>query len=512
MSDIELVKKSLLRKSEQPDYINYGKLPPQARELEEAVLAAILLESACMMDVGRILKPDMFYVDSHQRIYTACVQLFVENNPIDLLTVVDKLKQNGDLDASGGPFFIAQLSNKIGSAANVEYHAMVVKECWIKRKTISISSEAIQNAFEDTTDCHEVLDKLLTHSSNLMTDSTQQEARMWAEVLDDKIMAIKEAASKSEDEKYVIGKPTGLYTLDRKSLGYKDTNLILLAGRPAEGKSTLMVQGAHINVKKKIPVGIFSLEMSADELMDKFLSAETDIDSSRIQNGALKEGEWEKIGKARERMLDWPVYINDVGGITINEIEAISKAWRAKHKIEMLFVDYIQLVEVHKEKGTYSNREQELSQISRKLKKLAKNLGIPVIALAALSREMDKRPVNDRRPKLTDLRESGSLEQDANMVVFIFRPEEHGISNFADQSSTKGVTEFIIAKNRMGPKGIARAKFLGASNKFDDSEYSNFNQEYTDHHETKPVPRTGKLFSESEKEQESSIPDSDTPF
>ncbi len=505
MSELEIVKKSLKRQP-QPDYLEFGKIPPQAKELEEAVLSAILIESHCMMDVGRILKPDMFYVDAHQKVYAACVQLFIENNPIDLLTVVEKLKANGDLDSVGGPFFIAQLSNKIGSAANVEYHAMIVKEHWIKRKMISISSDVIKSSYEDTSDCHDVLGDSLTAFSNLMTDSTQEEARMWAEVLDDKILAISEASKKTGEEKFVIGKSTGLFTLDRKSLGFKDTNFVLLAGRPAEGKSTLMVQGAHHNARKKIPVGIFSLDMSADELMDKFLSAETDIDSSRIQRGDLREGEWDKIKIARERMLSWPILINDVGGITINEIEAISKAWRAKQKIQMLFIDYLQLVEVQKEKGSYTNREQELSQISRRLKKLAKNLGIPVIALAALSREMDKRPVQDRRPRLTDLRESGSLEQDANMVIFVFRPEEHGIPAFADGSSTKNVTEFIIAKNRMGPKGIARATFVGPSNKFDDSEYTDT---YPAEMKVEMKTKTGTIsFTESKREQE----DENTPF
>jgi len=494
------IRKSLVRKTDF-DYGEFGKLPPRAREMEVMVLGAILMESTAMTEVGRFLKPEMFYVDAHQKIYQAMVVLAIENNPIDLETVCHQLKKLGFLDVAGGPYYVARLMNTIGSAANVEYHALVVKEEWMKRMAIAISADTMREAYDDQSDPFDVLGDAVSKFSELLNDTSQQEARSWVEVLDDKITAIKEASEKPEDQKFVIGKPTGLYTLDRKSLGFKDTNLIILAGRPAEGKSTLMVQGAHINARKGVPVGIFSLEMSADELMDKFISIETDINSSKIMTGELTPKEWTRLLEARSKMLDWPIYINDVGGITINEIEAIAKVWRAKNKIEMLFIDYLQLVEVPQQKGAFTNREQELSKISRRLKKLAKNLGIPVICLAALSREMDKRPVPDRRPKLTDLRESGAIEQDANMVIFVFRPEEHGINAFSDGSTTKGVTEFIIAKNRMGPKGITRAKFLGASNRFDDTEYSTFEQEYV---EKKKEVGSAEFKSEQK--------DEDTPF
>jgi replicative DNA helicase len=477
---IDIVKKSLIRRSSDDYMLDYGKLPPQCKQLEITILGAILLESNAMLSVAKILKTEMFYVDAHQRIFSACCQLFIENQPIDLETVVYMLKKHGNLDAAGGPFYVAQLTNSIGSAANIETHALFVKEEWMKRKCIEISTVATKEAYEDTSDAREVIGTAINTLNNLIIETSQQEMKSFNQALHDKVLTIEEASQKEGDEKYVIGKPTGLYTLDRKSLGYKNTNFIIIGGRPAEGKSTLMVQGAHLCATKGIPTGIFSLEMSVDELMGKFISLETGIDSERVQTGVLKEGEHSKLHQAAQRMKDYPIFIDDMSN-TLQEIEAIAKVWKAKFGVEVIYIDYLQLVEVGLDKKKMGmNREQELSMISRRFKKLAKSLEIPVIALCALSREMDKRPVADRRPKLMDLRESGAIEQDANMVIFVFRPEEHGISHFHDQSPTKGITEFIIAKNRLGPKAICRAKFIGATGKFDDSEFSQFQIEYNE--------------------------------
>lgn len=505
MDTEHIERKSLIRRSE-ATVLDYGKLPPQCKDLEVAVLGAILLDSNAMTNVAPILKTEMFYVTAHMLIYSACCQLFIDNQPIDLETVVYMLKKQGNLDSAGGPYFVAQLTNAVGSAANIETHAQFIKDEWLKRMAITIGSMMIRDAYEDISDAREVIGEGINSLNNLIIDSTQEQIISFDQALHDKVLAIEEQGTKEGDEKYIIGKPTGLYTLDRKSLGYKDTNFIVLAGRPAEGKSTLMVQGVHLCASKKIPVGVFSLEMSQDELMDKFISIETGIDSERLQTGALLLGESSKLHRGAQRMAGSPVYIDDKSN-TLQEIEAIAKVWKAKYNIQILYIDYLQLVEVGSDKKKQNmNREQELSLISRRLKKLAKKLEIPVIALCALSREMDKRPVADRRPRLTDLRESGAIEQDANMVVFVFRPEEHGISHYSDNSTTKGVTEFIIAKNRMGKKGTVRAKFLGAHNKFDDSEYSQFDIEYTE------TLATGTKEVEKKGAENNGAADDDVPF
>lgn len=455
---------SLVRKGD--SVLDYGKLPPQSKEMEEAVLGAIMIDRDVFGPIIRILKgSDYFYVNAHQLIYSAMIELWVNNEPIDLLTVVEMLKSHGSLEASGGPFYIAQLTNKVGSSAHCEHHALLIKEMWIKRCLISTSSEIVKDAYDDTTDCFDLLEKGIMNLNNVLNDVSSTGDKTFLSYIDELDNNIHNAANNSGDEKYIIGHSFGNYSLDRQTLGACAPDLIILAGRPGEGKTTLMLQSARQNAINGIPVGIFSLEMSAIQLLQKLYAMETGIDLQKLRNGAMTMDEWIMYENARERIKSWPIQICDKGGISISEIKAISSGWVAKFKVEILYVDYIQLVTVG-DVLRVNSREQEVGYISRNMKSLAKDLRVPTIALSQMSRAMEERPKAERKPKNSDLRDSGSLEQDADIIIFVYRPETHGIESFEDGESTKDATEFIISKSRMGPKGSVIASFEGQYSRF----------------------------------------------
>lgn len=467
---IDIVKKSLVRRSDNEYSLDYGKLPPQAKELEEAVLGAIMLEKDVFSVVGKILKSaECFYVDAHQRIYRAMIDLFAANAPIDQLTVTEQLKKNGELDAAGGPYYVAQLTNKVGSAANSEYHARVLKQKHIQRCGISFSTEVIRDCYEDTSDPFEVIGKAITGMNNLLDECRKGADRSMEELVNEFDADLLSA----EDS---MGYETGMENLDRRLLGYNKTHLIVVAGRPGEGKTTLMLQGARAVARKGIPVGVISLEMSYKELMQKLYAMEAGINVRSLRTKKLTADEWQRYKRAKQFIATWPLHVYAQGGVSIQEARAVITGWKVKYDIEEVFFDYIQLATVEQQQGHFKNREQEISTITRGLKGIAMELDIPIIALSAMSREIESRNKSERRPMLSDLRESGAIEQDANEVIFVFRPEIHGINKFKDGSSTEGFTEFIIAKARMDAIGALRCKFDGAYSCFrgdDDSYYDN---------------------------------------
>lgn len=466
---IDIVKKSLIRKSDSEYSLDYGNLPPQAKELEEAVLGAILLEKDAFHIVGKILKgEECFYVDAHQRIYRAMIALFAANAPIDLLTVTEQLKQHGELDAAGGPFYVAQLSNKVGSAANVEFHARVVKQKHIQRCAISSSTEVIRDCYEDTADPFVTIEKAILFLGNILDECRRNPDRSMAELVqefDDDLLSEEDA----------MGFDTGLENLNNKIMGYNKTHLIVVAGRPGEGKTTLMLQGARAAARKGIPVGVISMEMKEKELMQKLYAMEAGISIRSLRTKKLTSDEWERYRRAKKFVATWPLYIYARAGVSIQEVRAVATGWKVKYGIEELFLDYIQLTTVQVEVRQLKNREQEISLITRTLKEVAMEHDLAVVALSAMSREIESRQKSERRPVLSDLRESGAIEQDANEVIFVFRPELHGINKFKDGTSTEGFTEIIIAKSRMDAIGALRNKFDGAYSCFvgDDGSYYN---------------------------------------
>ncbi|MBL0309306.1 MAG: replicative DNA helicase [Bacteroidetes bacterium] len=462
---VEIIKKSILRKSSvESNVLDYGKLPPQAKELEEAVLGAVMIEESAIDPIIDILKEDSFYVDAHQRIWRAIRTLFNNQSPIDLLTVTEQLKKNGELDAAGGPFFVAQLTNKIGSAANVEYHARLIAEKYIQRQLISTSTDIIKDAYEDTTDVFELLDKAEKNLFSIAENNLKRNSEKIGDLLMTELKEIDVRMHNSED--HLNGVPSGFFDLDRATGGWQKSDLIIVAARPAMGKTAFtlaLARNAAIDHKK--PVAIFSLEMSSAQLVQRMISMETHIPSDKLRRGNLEEYEYQILTSKIDHLRSAPLFIDDTPAINVFELRSKCRRLKQQHDIQMVIIDYLQLMSGSID-GKTGNREQEISQISRSLKGLAKELAIPVIALSQLSRAVETRG-GDKKPILSDLRESGAIEQDADIVIFLYRGEYYGLTEDTSGQSIKDVAEVIIAKHRNGPVKTVRTRFINKFAKFE---------------------------------------------
>jgi replicative DNA helicase len=454
--------------------LDFGKIPPQAVDLEEAVLGAIMLEKNAYTSVIDLLKPEVFYKPVHQTIFQAIQSLFQKSEPIDILTVTQELKEKGQLELVGGPYYIASLTSRVGSAANIEFHCKILVEKFLKRELIRISSEVITDSFEETTDVFDVLDKAEQGLFEVAQGNLNRGSMKMSDLLLDAIKQI-EDASKNENKKN-RGVPSGFESLDRVTSGWQPSNLIVIAARPGMGKTAFALSIArNAAVDFGIPVGIFSLEMDAIELVNRLISAETNIDSEKIKNGNLRPDEWEILHANLNKLAEAPIYINDNPGLTIFEFRAIARRLHQHHKVGLIIIDYLQLMRGSQE--TRGMREQEISFISRSLKAIAKELKIPIIALSQLSRKVEDRG-GDKRPMLQDLRESGAIEQDADMVCFIYRPEYYGIENDEEGNSLKGIAQIIIAKNRHGKTCDVSLGFIGSQTKFINLDHAGFGNKY----------------------------------
>jgi replicative DNA helicase len=441
-----------------------GKLPPQAPELEMAVLGALMLEKDALTSVIDLLKPESFYKDAHQRIYRAVIRLFDKSEPIDQLTVVHELREMGELEACGGPFYVANLTLKVNSAANVEYHARIITETAIKRELIRISSEIQRDAFEDTTDVFKLLDDT---ESALFEVSESNIRKNFDDMRSLMGKAIKELEEKKNQSDGLTGVPTGFTALDRVTSGWQPSDLVIIAARPGMGKTAFVVsamRNAAVDFKKA--VAIFSLEMSSLQLVNRLISAEAELDSEKIKKGSLADHEWQQLNHKITALSAAPIYIDDTPGLSIRELRTKCRRLRSQKDVQMIIVDYLQLMSGNTD-GRGGNREQEIASISRALKGIAKELNVPVLALSQLSRSVETRG-GDKKPQLSDLRESGSIEQDADMVIFLYRPEYYGLDQDAEGNSTQGVGEVIIAKHRNGSLETVQLKFIGKFTKFAD--------------------------------------------
>lgn len=384
----------------------YGKVPPQETEAEQAVLGACMIED-CFSEVYAILKPECFYRTQHEQIFASMVRLFKANKPLDLVMITDDCRSHGTLESIGGALYLVQLTNQIGSAANVEHHCLIVKEKWVAREIIKVSSNAIKSAYEDHTDPFELLGKT-TQDLDLISGELQSgEQKDFYHTLCAQIEQIKISASKKEDEKYVIGLPTGLYTLDRKVLGWTSPDLIVIAGRPGEGKTSIAVQSANTMLDRGHPVGFLSAEMTLEQVNLKLLSINTDIDVSRLRTGALKSDEWDKVMEAKKIMSKYELKVFDKP-VTADQAKALAKTWKKKHGIEAFIFDYIQRSRIPNYLRSASRNDQ-ISYITNTLKDTALELEIPVIALSQMTRDIEKRSGDNQRPKLSDLRDGGCL-------------------------------------------------------------------------------------------------------
>ena len=442
-----------------------GKIPPQSRELEEAVLGALMLEKAAFDQVGVILKPECFYVETHQVIFKAILQLNEANKPVDLLTVVEELRSMSSLDEVGGPYYISKLTNAVVSAANIEAHARIILEKFIQRELIRISSEVINEAYDDATDVFDLLDHAESKLFEITNGHLKKEFDTLGKVVMDTVTRIDEMRSKNED---VTGVPSGFPTLDRVTYGWQPSDLIILAARPSVGKTAFalnLARNAALHPTKPTSVAFFSLEMSSGQLVQRILSAESEIWLEKISRGRMEDHEMQQLyTKGIQRLSSAPMYIDDTAALNIFELRAKCRRLKNKHNIGMVIIDYLQLMSGSSDKNT--NREQEISKISRDLKGLAKELQIPIIALSQLSRAVESRKEGDKVPQLSDLRESGAIEQDADMVMFLYRPEYYGITANENGESNKGETHVKIAKHRNGSLDTVKLRALLHIQKF----------------------------------------------
>ena len=455
--------------------IELGKLPPQALDLEESVLGALMLEKEALTNIIDILKPENFYKDAHKEIYQAIIDLFNNSQPIDLLTVTNQLKKNGTLDIVGGSYYITKLTTRVNSASNIEFHSRIILEQSIKRELINISSKVQKDAYEDTIDVFDLLDQT---EQSLFDVSESHIRKNYKKVQNLMKEAIDELETKKEKKDGITGVPSGFIDLDTITSGWQPSDLVIVAGRPSMGKTAFVLSLIrNASIDHNLPMGIFSLEMSSLQLVNRLISSEAELDSDKIRKGNLKDYEWQQLLHKTDLLQKAPIFIDDTPALSILELRAKARRLKSQHDIQCIIVDYLQLMTSEYGK-TSGNREQEIASISRSLKAVAKELNIPVIALSQLSRAVETRG-GDKRPVLSDLRESGSIEQDADMVMFIYRAEKYDITEDEDGESTIGVAELLLRKNRNGPTGKVKLKFVERFAKFVDKNYIDSSESIT---------------------------------
>ncbi|EDP95186.1 replicative DNA helicase [Kordia algicida OT-1] len=444
-----------------------GKLPPQAVDLEEVVLGAMMIDKKGVDEVIDILSPEAFYKEANKLVYEAIFQLFENSEPIDLLTVSSQLRKNANLEIVGGDFYLISLTQKVSSSAHIEFHARIILQKFIQRSLIKISNEIIEDAYDETTDVFSLLDK----AESRLYEVTQGNIKKSSETAQSLVIQAKKKIEEISNKEGLSGIPTGFTQLDKLTSGWQPSDLIIVAARPGMGKTALTLSMArNIAVDQNIPVAFFSLEMASVQLITRLISSETGLSSEKLRTGKLAKHEWEQLNVKVKGLEKAPLFIDDTPSLSIFDLRAKARRLASQHGIKMIMIDYLQLMTAGgSQKG--GNREQEISTISRNLKALAKELNVPVIALSQLSRAVETRG-GSKRPLLSDLRESGAIEQDADIVSFIYRPEYYKIEEWDDEerSPTDGQAEFIVAKHRNGGLDNIRLKFLGHLGKFDNLE------------------------------------------
>jgi replicative DNA helicase len=446
-----------------------GKIQPQAREVEEAVLGAMMIDKKGVDEVIDILQPEAFYEPKHKYIFEAIVQLFTDTQPIDLLTVSEQLRKNGKLELAGGDYYLIQLTQKISSSAHIEFHSRIILQKYILRSLITISAEITMDAYDESADVFDLLDK----AESKLYEVTQGNIKRSSETAQSLVIQAKKRIEDIAKKDGYSGVTTGFTKLDQITSGWQPSDLIIIAARPGMGKTAFVLSMArNVAIDYGHPVALFSLEMSSVQLITRLISSETGLSSEKLRTGKLIEHEWHQLNNKLGQLEKAPLYIDDTPSLSIFDLRAKARRLSSQHGIKLIIVDYLQLMTAGGSNGKGGgNREQEISTISRNLKALAKELNVPVIALSQLSRAVETRG-SSKRPLLSDLRESGAIEQDADIVSFIYRPEYYKIDEWDDeeQSPTAGQAEFIIAKHRNGSLENVRLKFIGNLGKFDNLE------------------------------------------
>lgn len=438
-----------------------GKLPPQAPDIEEAVLGAMLLEKNAVNDAIDILQPESFYKPENQKIFAVILELFANSESIDILSVTEKLRKRGELQLVGGPGYIAQLTNRIASAAHIEYHARIISEKFILRSLIEVSSDVIKSAYDETQDVFNVLNEAEEGLFKIAEGNLKKSYGKAGDLVREAMEEIEKASLNTDG---VSGVPTGFTDLDRLTGGFQKSDMIVLAARPGMGKTAFVLSLArNTAIQFGQGVAFFSLEMSSVQLIKRMMSMETGISSEKLRKGFTSQDDWDQLHGRINPLAEAPVFIDDTPALSIFELRAKCRRLKMQHDIQMVIIDYLQLMTAGNKNG---NREQEISTISRSIKEIAKELNVPIIALSQLSRSVETRG-GDKRPMLSDLRESGAIEQDADMVVFIYRPEYYGLVEDENGMPTEGIGEIIVAKHRHGSLDNVRLRFIKHLTRFD---------------------------------------------
>lgn len=480
-------------KSKVQPNIEYGHLQPQAPELEEAVLGALMIEKDAFAMIGEILKPESFYEHTHQLIYSAIVDLASQQKPVDILTVTEQLKKRGDLDEIGGPFYIARLSGKVASSAHIEYHARIIAQKYLARQLITFTSEIQTKSFDETLDVDDLMQeaegKLFEISQrNMKKDYTQINP-----VISEAYELLQKAAARTDG---LSGLESGFHGLDKMTSGWQNSDLIIIAARPAMGKTAFVLSMAkNIAVNTKIPIAVFSLEMSNVQLVNRLIVNVCEIPGEKIKSGQLAPYEWGQLDYKIKELYDAPLYVDDTPSLSVFELRTKARRLVREHGVKIIVIDYLQLMNASG--MSFGSRQEEVSTISRSLKGLAKELNIPIIALSQLNRGVENREgIDGKRPQLSDLRESGAIEQDADMVCFIHRPEYYKIYQDEKGNDLRGMAEIIIAKHRNGAVGDVLLRFRG--------EYARFQN--PDDDLIVPLPDEGRVVSSRMNQGNGDIP------
>lgn len=450
-----------------------GKMPPNAVDFERLIIGTFLIDKKGLDHSIDLLSPDVFYDPRHQVIFAAILKLYEGNHPVDLMTIIQELKKEEKLNLAGGDHYIIDLTMGVSSSAHIEYHVRVILEKYILRSLINVSANVIDSSYKESTDVFELLDKA-EQSFFEITNGTIKKGFDTANSL---VKQAIETIKSLKDKEGISGVPSGFRDIDKETGGWQNSDLIIIAARPAMGKTAFLLSMArNIAVEHKIPMVLFSLEMASVQLITRMIASETKISSEKLRKGTLDDDEWQRLFSNVSELENAPLFIDETPSLSIFDFRAKCRRLVMQHGVRLIMVDYLQLMTAGSSGKGVGNREQEISMISRSLKAIAKELNVPVIALSQLSRSVETRP--GKRPQLSDLRESGAIEQDADIVSFIFRPEYYKISVWdndeeGQETSTENQAELIIAKHRNGATADVRLSFLKHFAKFGDIEAAN---------------------------------------
>lgn len=442
---------------------DYGRIQPQARELEEVVLGALMIEKDAYSLVSEILRAESFYEHTHQLIYAAITDLAIRQEPVDILTVTEQLKKRGELEEVGGPFYITQLSSKVASSAHIEYHARIIAQKHLARELITFTSNIQTKAFDEMSDVDDLMQEAEGRLFEISQQNMKKDYTQINPIIDEAYKLLQKAAARTDG---LSGLESGFYGLDKMTSGWQNSDLIIIAARPAMGKTAFVLSMAkNIAVNSKQPVALFSLEMSNVQLVNRLIVNVCEIPGEKIKSGQLAPYEWGQLDYKIKELIDAPLYVDDTPSLSVFELRTKARRLVREHGVRIIIIDYLQLMNASG--MAFGSRQEEVSTISRSLKGLAKELNIPIIALSQLNRGVESREgAEGKRPQLSDLRESGAIEQDADMVCFIHRPEYYKIYQDDKGNDLRGMAEIIIAKHRNGAVGDVLLRFRGEFARF----------------------------------------------